>query len=80
VLSFKTVNSHDVEFFTQLLGAEKVLLDIENIERCASDHTEDFHFKPELVLQATSVEEISAIMRYCNEQSIAVTPRELAQG
>ena len=79
-MSFKKITTDDIDYFIQILGAEKVLADDENRSRCAADHTEDFHFKPELVLQAESAEEISALLSYCNEQNIPVTPRGAGTG
>jgi glycolate oxidase len=38
------------------------------------DETEDLSFPPAIVLKPTTVEEISSIMRYCNEHEIPVTP------
>jgi len=63
-----------------MLGAEKVLTDNENLIRCASDHTEDFHYKPEVVLQAETTEDVSKILHYCNEQNISLTPRGAGTG
>ncbi|MEI8279263.1 MAG: FAD-linked oxidase C-terminal domain-containing protein [Bacteroidota bacterium] len=57
-----------------------ILTDTEQLERCAHDETEDLHYMPEIVLQPESVEEISAIMKYCNEQQIPVTPRGAGTG
>ena len=37
-------------------------------------------YAPEAVLQAQSTEEISAVLRYCNERNIAVTPRGAGTG
>lgn len=46
-------------------------------ETCKSyghDETEDFNFPPQVVMKPNTVEEISAILRYCYEQEINVTP------
>lgn len=79
-MPFKNIQTTDIDIFAQILGAENVLSDAENITRCASDHTEDFHFKPEVVLQPESVEEISKIMQHCYARNIAVTPRGAGTG
>ncbi len=54
--------------------------DEEQLERCASDQTEDLRYIPEVVLQPTTTAEVSSIMRYCNEHSIPVTPRGAGTG
>ncbi|MES2478939.1 MAG: FAD-linked oxidase C-terminal domain-containing protein [Bacteroidota bacterium] len=79
-MNYKKITSTDINYFIQILGAEKVLTDAENISRCASDHTEDFHYKPELVIQAETTKDVSEILSYCNEQNIPVTPRGAGTG
>lgn len=79
-MSYKKITSTDINYFIQILGVEKVLTDAENISRCASDHTEDFHYEPELVIQAETTKDVAEILRYCNEQNIPVTPRGAGTG
>ena len=74
-MTFKNIQTPDLDFFHKTLAPERVLLDEDNLKRCASDETEDFSFPPEVVLQPISAEEISKVMAYCNEHKIAVTPR-----
>jgi glycolate oxidase len=79
-MSFKKITPEDIAFFQQIVSEGNILNDAENIERCSSDQTEDFVFPPDLILQPTTTEEVSAIMRYCNEQNIAITPRGAGTG
>jgi glycolate oxidase len=44
------------------------------------DKTEDYAFLPELVLKPRTPEEISDILRICNDQKIPVTPRGAGTG
>lgn len=67
-------------YFQTILGFERVLIDEENLIRCASDHTEDFVFKPQVVLQPETTEEVSQILKYCNENKIIITPRGAGTG
>lgn len=78
-MSFKKIDASDIQYF-QSLEQLQVLTDKEQLERCASDETEDLYFLPELVLQPETVETVSAIMRYCHEQNIPVTPRGAGTG
>jgi glycolate oxidase len=80
MVTFKNITTVDIAFFIQKLGKEKVLTDDENITRCSSDHTEDFHFKPQLVLQPHNTEDVSTILQYCYNNEIAVTPRGAGTG
>lgn len=79
-MSFKNIGIEDVGYFSELLGAQYVHTDAENLERCASDHTEDLRFLPEVVLQPGTVDEVAAIMKYCSSNNIAVTPRGAGTG
>lgn len=79
-MQFKKIQPQDVDFFKSISGPAHVHLDQEHLSRCASDHTEDFHFPPEVVIQPGTVDEVSAIMRYCNRQLIPVTPRGAGTG
>lgn len=79
-MHFKKTDTNDIQFFRSFLPEERVLTDIENIKRCASDETEDLAFPPEIVLQPASAEEVSKILSYCNGHHIAVTPRGAGTG
>ncbi len=67
-------------YFQTVLGLERVLIDEENLIRCASDHTEDFVFRPQIVLQPETTDEVSRILKYCNENKIIITPRGAGTG
>jgi glycolate oxidase len=62
----------DVRFFQELLGNRAIADEID--PHYASDHTEDFVFFPAIVLKPESTEEVSAIMCYCFENNLIVTP------
>jgi glycolate oxidase len=49
-------------------------------EAYGRDHTEDFHFAPDVVLRPGTVEEVSAIMRLCHEHHVPVTARGAGTG
>lgn len=78
-MSFKRIQEADIHFFTSLVDVQ-VWLDEEQLQRCASDETEDLAYLPEIVLQPETVAAVSRIMRYCNEQQIPVTPRGAGTG
>jgi len=60
-------------FFADLLG-ERCRFDEATLEEYGHDETEDILVLPQLLLIPKTVDEISLIMRYCNEKSIPVTP------
>lgn len=67
------IKNEHFQFFIEMLN-ERALFSDEAKEKYASDHTEDFVFPPAIVLKPSTTEEISQIMRYCNEHAIPVTP------
>lgn len=79
-MPFKTPGDQDLGYFRELLGDKYVLGDQEQLQRCASDETEGLVYLPDLVLQPHTTAEVAAILRYCNEQHIAITPRGAGTG
>lgn len=77
---FKKIDHTDISYFLSVVGDKYVLTDAEQLDRCASDHTEDLHYLPEVVVQPTTVDEVSTIMQYCYANNIAVTPRGAGTG
>lgn len=54
--------------------SEIAFTDEESIQKYGSDETEDFVFPPHIVLKPSTTEEVAAILKYCNENNIYVTP------
>ncbi len=77
-MPFRKITQEDITFFKSV--TTYVFTDSEQLNRCASDETEDLHYTPEVVIQPSTVEEVSKIMKYCNEQTIPVTPRGAGTG
>src|SRR6185295_18976526 len=50
------------------------------MDNYSHDYTEDLRFYPEAVLKPETTEHVSAIMKYCNEHLIYVTPRGAGTG
>ena len=61
--------------FQAIVGEEYVIVDPEKRFDYSHDETEDYSFLPDVVLRPGSAEEISQVMKLCNEQGIPVTPR-----
>lgn len=72
---FKTDLPVHIAALRQIVGDAYLFVDAESLEQYAQDQTEDLHFPPDVVVKPGSTEEISAIMRYCNEHHLPVTPR-----
>lgn len=69
-----------IEQFRQITGADFVLLDEESLNNYGHDETEHLLFPPEVVIRPRTTEEISAIMKICNQHKIPVTPRGAGTG
>src|SRR5437773_6311554 len=79
-MNFLPVTESDLQFFRHLIGENFVFTDEESLQKYSHDETEDLRFPPEVILKPASPEEISSILKYCNEKKIAVTPRAAGTG
>lgn len=77
---YSKISPSDIAFFQDQIGSKYVFTNEEEIEKYAHDHTEDLKFNPHVVLLPANPEEISAILTYCNEHLICVTPRGAGTG
>lgn len=79
-MNYHKITKEDIKYFAGIIGEENVLLDKESLLNYSHDETEDLSFLPEVVLKPKSTEEISKILKYCNEHLIPVTPRAAGTG
>lgn len=77
---YNKINSSVLDKLNEILNKENVFIDADNLEKYGQDETEDFVFKPEVVLKPKSVEQISAVMKLANEFRIPVTARGSGTG
>lgn len=63
----------DLEFFKSLLG-DRAISEKNTCEVYGHDETEDILVVPGVVLKPQNTEEVSAILTYCNENKLPVTP------
>lgn len=70
---FKVITRDDIAYFTSILG-DRCLQDKESLQHYSHDETEDISVLPHVVLKPATPQEVSSILRYCNEQKIPVTP------
>ncbi|NNJ55732.1 MAG: FAD-binding protein [Bacteroidia bacterium] len=69
-----------IEQLKNLMGNEIISTKTSDLENCASDYTEDLSFLPNVVAIPKSVEDVSAILSFCNTHEIPVTPRGAGTG
>ena len=78
--SYSNVTSEIIELLSGIVGASYVLVDADTLERFSHDETENLRFFPEVVVKPRTVDEISQILKLCNERLIPVTPRGAGTG
>lgn len=78
--TYKSIEKSDLDYFLQLLGPEKCSVNSEDLEKYGQDETEGLVFLPELVLKPSETNEVSAILKYCYQHNICVTPRGAGTG
>jgi glycolate oxidase len=69
-----------LQAFKDIAGNQNVYTDEESLDNYAHDETENLHFLPDIVVKPRTAEEISAIMKICNQHKIPVTPRGAGTG
>lgn len=79
-MNYKRISADDLAFFKAQLGEQYVFTDDISIEKYSHDETDGCQFPPEVVLKPADTAQISAVMRYCNEQLIPVSPRAAGTG
>ncbi len=70
-----TVSIQHIEEFKKIVGEEFIFMDDDSLHNYSHDETEDLHFMPEVVVKPRTTEQISAILKICNQEKIPVTPR-----
>lgn len=66
--------------FKNIVGNDHFFADEDSLLHYAHDETETLSFKPHVVLKPSSPEQVSAILKICNEYKIPVTPRGAGTG
>ncbi len=74
------LGAEHIETFRKVVGPEWVLIDEEFLNQYGHDETEHLLFPPEVVVRPRTAEEVSAIMKTCNQYKIPVTPRGAGTG
>jgi glycolate oxidase len=72
--SYNKITTEHINHFKTITDEHAILMDQESLLRYGKDETEDLCYPPEVVIKPKSTEEVSAILRYCNEKHIPVTP------
>jgi glycolate oxidase len=79
-MPYNNVTGDVLEAITEIVGADAVLTTAAAIESYSHDETEDLVYYPEIVVKPKTTEEVSKLMKLCNEHLIPVTPRGAGTG
>lgn len=74
------VGENIISLFRTIVGTEYVMVDEEQRNEYGHDKTEDYQFLPDLVIKPGTPQEISEILKICNEYRIPATPRGAGTG
>jgi glycolate oxidase len=79
-MPYNKVTGDVLEAITEIVGADAVLTTAAAIESYSHDETEDLVYYPEIVVKPKTTEEVSKLMKLCNQHLIPVTPRGAGTG
>ncbi|XP_026287639.1 D-2-hydroxyglutarate dehydrogenase, mitochondrial isoform X2 [Frankliniella occidentalis] len=73
--NYATLTDRDVSFFEQIVGKSRILTDAADVEPYNADWLHSVKGYSQCVLKPKTTEEVSAILKYCNERLLAVCPQ-----
>lgn len=79
-MNYSKITKNHIHLLQTLVGEKHVLFDDESLEKYGQDQTEDLIFHPEVVVKPRTPNEIAEIMKFCNQELIAITPRGAGTG
>ncbi len=79
-VEYKKIDQQDIEFFQSVIPAPRLYIGDEIHEDYSKDELAGVHKFPDVVVEALSANEISTLLKYCNEKHIPVTPRGQGTG
>lgn len=77
-MKYKVLTDQDIKFFKEVVTEKYVL--ISDFESYSFDATENLQFYPDIVLKPGTAEEVSEIVKYCNQNLLPITPRGAGTG
>eukprot|EP01119_Soliformovum_irregulare_P018072 TRINITY_DN5479_c0_g1_i1.p1 TRINITY_DN5479_c0_g1~~TRINITY_DN5479_c0_g1_i1.p1 ORF type:complete len:510 (-),score=145.07 TRINITY_DN5479_c0_g1_i1:38-1567(-) len=73
--SFAKLEDRDREHFRSILGESGVITDPEEVDSYNTDWMKKYQGQGKIVLRPKTTEQVSQILRYCNERKLAVVPQ-----
>src|SRR6195952_3626945 len=79
-MPYNKITDEILNTIKSIVGDDAVITSHADLEKYSHDETEDLHYYPEVVAKPKSLEEVSALLKLCNEHLIPVTPRGAGTG
>ena len=79
-LSYSPITSEFISQLKNLMGEAFVLSQQSELAAYAQDETEDLTYFPEVVVKPHTAEEISQVLKWCNQYNVPLTPRGAGTG
>ncbi|MCB9173770.1 MAG: FAD-binding protein [Flavobacteriales bacterium] len=79
-MNYTKISDNHIKMLQQIVGVKYVLFDKESLEKYGQDQTEDLIFHPEVIVKPRTPQEIAELMKFCNQELIAITPRGAGTG
>ena len=73
------IDTKHIQHFTSIVGEENIYSDKAHLIAYSYDATRE-HFEPDAVIFPRNEDDISAILKYCNEHRIVIVPRGAGSG
>lgn len=73
--AFKKITTDDIDFFKKALGDKQVITDVEELEKYNVDWMAKYRGQSRVALRPKTVQEVSKVVKYCNENMIAIVPQ-----
>jgi glycolate oxidase len=80
ITDFQEVTESSINYLISVLGIDQVITEKQGKKEYDHDHTEDLHYMPSLVLIPKNEQEISEILKHCNQEQYPVTVRGAGTG
>jgi glycolate oxidase len=79
-MAYNKITDELLNAIKQIIGDDAVITTQAEMEKYSHDETEDLRYYPEVVAKPKSTQEVSALLKLCNEHLIPVTPRGAGTG
>lgn len=77
---YNSLNADAIETLRRIAGEDNVLLGVEEMERYTHDETVGLRADPDVVVKATSTEQVSEVLKLAQRERLPVVPRGAGYG